>query len=72
MVDTAKPLSYSAIRSIIGECANVLREVIADTPSGIVITTDTVRVTTSVCNCRCTMCHDAGRYVRYRSAYGRS
>lgn len=47
MVDTAKPLSYSAIRSIIGECANVLREVIADTPSGIVITTDTVRVTTS-------------------------
>ena len=47
MVDTAKPLSYSAIRSIIGECADVLREVIADTPSGIVITTDTVRVTTS-------------------------
>ena len=47
MVDTAKPLSYNAIRSIIGECANVLREVIADTPSGIVITTDTVRVTTS-------------------------
>ena len=27
MVDTAKPLSYSAIRSIIGECADVLREV---------------------------------------------
>ena len=47
MADTAKPLSYSAIRSIIGECADVLREVIADTPSGIVITTDTVRVTTS-------------------------
>ena len=33
MVDTAKPLSYSAIRSIIGECADVLREVIADTPA---------------------------------------
>ena len=47
MADTAKPLSYSAIRSIIGECADVLREVIADTPSSIVITTDTVRVTTS-------------------------
>ena len=47
MADTAKPLSYSAIRSIIGECADVLREVIADTPSGIVVTTDTVRVTTS-------------------------
>lgn len=61
MVDTAKPLSYSAIRSIIGECANVLREVIADTPSGIVITTDTVRVTTSgVQIADAPMCHDAG------------
>lgn len=74
MVDTAKPLSYSAIRSIIGECANVLREVIADTPSGIVITTDTVRVTTSgvqIADAPCaTMLADTS--ATDRSAYGRS
>ena len=73
MVDTAKPLSYSAIRSIIGECADVLREVIADTPSGIVITTDTVRVTTSgvqIADAPCaTMLADTSAT---RSAYGRS
>ncbi|PJM78312.1 murein biosynthesis integral membrane protein MurJ [Bifidobacterium scaligerum] len=44
--DAGKPLSYSAMHSILGECTDVMRSTLTSA-SNLAINTDTVRVTTS-------------------------